>query len=95
MRRRLSESEFYVAGALLASQDQALALPSPQTVFKKNKDLGTGEMIQGLRALSVLPKNQGLIPSTHMAAHNCLSWLLTTVCHGCSQLSVMAAHNCP
>ena len=30
------------------------------------------EMAQQLRALSALPKILGSIPSTHMAAHNCL-----------------------
>ncbi|KRY94874.1 hypothetical protein T4B_12424 [Trichinella pseudospiralis] len=29
-------------------------------------------MAQRLRALAVLPKDLGSIPSTHMAAHNCL-----------------------
>ena len=32
----------------------------------------TREMAQQLRALSALPKILGSIPSTHMAAHNCL-----------------------
>ena len=30
------------------------------------------EMVQRLRALAALPENQGSIPSTHMAARNCL-----------------------
>jgi hypothetical protein len=34
----------------------------------KNILPGAGEMVQWLRALSVLPKDPGLIPSTHMAA---------------------------
>lgn len=29
-------------------------------------------MAQRLGALAALPKDQGLIPSTHMTAHNCL-----------------------
>ncbi|CAO2645611.1 hypothetical protein LEMLEM_LOCUS27546 [Lemmus lemmus] len=29
-------------------------------------------MAQWLRALTALPKDPGSIPSTHMAAHNCL-----------------------
>jgi len=37
-----------------------------------NKTTGAGEMVHGLRALAVLPGDPGLIPSTHMAAYNCL-----------------------
>lgn len=33
---------------------------------------GTGEMTQWLRALAALPEDPGLIPSTHVAAHNSL-----------------------
>ena len=33
---------------------------------------GAGEMAQRLRALTALPEDPGSIPSTHMAAHNCL-----------------------
>ena len=33
---------------------------------------GTGEMAQWLRALTALSEDPGSIPSTHMAAHNCL-----------------------
>ena len=33
-----------------------------------------GEMAQWLRALTAPPEDPGSIPSTHMAAHNCL-WL--------------------
>ena len=36
----------------------------------KNLILGAGEMAQWLRALTVLPEDLGLIPSTHKAAHN-------------------------
>jgi hypothetical protein len=39
----------------------------------KIKIAGAGEMAQWLRALSILPKDPGSIPSTHMAAHNCLT----------------------
>jgi hypothetical protein len=40
----------------------------------KNKlKLRAEEMAQWLRALAVLLENLGSIPSTHMAAHNCLS----------------------
>ncbi|KAK7798640.1 hypothetical protein U0070_002731 [Myodes glareolus] len=38
----------------------------------KKKIPGAGEMAQRLRALTALPEDPGLIPSTHMAAHNCL-----------------------
>jgi hypothetical protein len=30
------------------------------------------EMLQQLRALTALPEDPGLNPSTHMATHNCL-----------------------
>ncbi|XP_075822740.1 protein HIDE1 isoform X2 [Microtus pennsylvanicus] len=33
---------------------------------------GAGEMALRLRALTALPEDRGSIPSTHMAAHNCL-----------------------
>ena len=33
---------------------------------------GAEEMAQQLRALTALPEDPGSIPSTHMAAHNCL-----------------------
>ena len=33
--------------------------------------IGTGEMAQKLRALAALAEDLGVIPSTHMAAHNC------------------------
>ena len=33
---------------------------------------GAGEMAQWLGALTALPEDLGSIPSTHMAAHNCL-----------------------
>jgi hypothetical protein len=32
--------------------------------------MGTRNMVQRLRALVLLPENPGLIPSTHMVAHN-------------------------
>ena len=35
--------------------------------------LGTGVIVQWLRALTDLPEDLGSIPSTHMAAHNCNS----------------------
>jgi hypothetical protein len=38
----------------------------------KNMYNMTAEMAQWLRALTALPENQGSIPSTHMAIHNCL-----------------------
>lgn len=34
--------------------------------------LGTGQMIQWLRALAALSVELGLIPSTNMMAHTCL-----------------------
>ena len=53
-----------------------------QTKQQKNKRIKTqavdiskcvaGEMAQWLRALVVLVKDPGSIPSTHVAAHNCL-----------------------
>lgn len=33
---------------------------------------GVGEMAEWLRILVVLSEDMGLIPSTHIAAHNCL-----------------------
>ena len=33
---------------------------------------GTEQMAQRLRTLAVLPEDPGSIPSTYMAAHNCL-----------------------
>jgi hypothetical protein len=33
---------------------------------------GAGEMAQWLRALAALPDVKSSIPSSHMAAHNCL-----------------------
>ena len=41
-------------------------IPSP---IEKKK---AGEMAQWLRALTVLPEDPSSIPSTHMAAYNCL-----------------------
>ena len=38
----------------------------------KRDTLGAGEMGQWLGPLMVLPEDLGSIPSTHMAAHNCL-----------------------
>jgi hypothetical protein len=35
---------------------------------------GAGEMALQLRALAVLPKDLGSIPSTHEMAHNCLQF---------------------
>ena len=50
-----------------------------QTVFKLvftyetlKKWRGAGEVAQWLRALAALPEDQGSIPNTHMAVHNCL-----------------------
>ena len=37
----------------------------------KAKDL-SGEIAQRLRILAALPEDPSSIPSTHMAAHNCL-----------------------
>jgi hypothetical protein len=34
--------------------------------------LGDGEKAKWLRVLDTFPEYQGLIPSTQMAAHNCL-----------------------
>ena len=36
------------------------------------KEAVAGEMAQWIRALAALPEDPGSIPSTHMAAHNCL-----------------------
>lgn len=33
---------------------------------------GAGEMTQGLKALSVFPKDTGFIPRTHMATCDCV-----------------------
>jgi hypothetical protein len=33
---------------------------------------GAEEMVQGLSALNAFAKNPGLVPSTHMGAHNTL-----------------------
>ena len=38
----------------------------------ENMAVGAGEMAQRLRALTALPGDLGSVPSTHMAAHNCL-----------------------
>ena len=35
-------------------------------------NIGAGEMAQRLRALTAFPEDLGSIPSSHMAAHNCL-----------------------
>lgn len=35
--------------------------------------LGSGEMAQQSRALTVLPEGLGSVPNTHMVAHNCIS----------------------
>ena len=43
-----------------------------RSVFKITM-VGTGEMVQWLRALAPLPEDPGSIPSTHMAAHNGLT----------------------
>ena len=43
---------------------------SDQSLIKKIPR--AGEMAQQLRALAVLVEDQGSIPSTHMAVHNCL-----------------------
>ena len=42
----------------------------------KNTQMGAGEMAQWLRALAALPEVPRSIPSTHMVAHNHLSWNL-------------------
>jgi hypothetical protein len=36
----------------------------------KNNTLGPGEMAQWLRAFVPLTEDRGLIPNTHMVAHN-------------------------
>jgi hypothetical protein len=36
----------------------------------ESKCIGAGEMARGLRALIALAEDTGLIPSTHMMAHN-------------------------
>jgi hypothetical protein len=44
-----------------------------RTIFSyKKKETGTAEMALQLRVLAVIPKDLGSIPSTHMAAPNCL-----------------------
>jgi hypothetical protein len=40
--------------------------------FGKKIHVVAGEMAQQLRRLAALPGDPGSIPSTHMAAHNCL-----------------------
>ena len=40
--------------------------------WQRERMRGAGEMAQQLGALAVLPEDLGSIPSTHMAAHNCL-----------------------
>lgn len=42
-------------------------------IFKQELEVRAGEMTQQLRVLTALVGDSGLIPSTHMAAHNCLS----------------------
>jgi hypothetical protein len=39
---------------------------------KATTKLGAREMAQWLRTLASLSENPGSIPSTHIAAHNCL-----------------------
>jgi hypothetical protein len=39
---------------------------------KKKFKVGTGEVTQEVKNTANLPKDIGLIPSTHMVAHNCL-----------------------
>ena len=39
----------------------------------KNKKPRAGELVQWLGALAALPQDWSLIPSTHMAVHNCNS----------------------
>jgi hypothetical protein len=41
-------------------------------ILKKYYCAGAGEMAHQLGALAALPEDQASIPSTHMAAHNCL-----------------------
>jgi hypothetical protein len=50
---------------------RALSICSIMAIIKISK-LGAGEMTQWLRALTAFPEDLGSIPSTHMAAHNCL-----------------------
>ena len=38
----------------------------------KDNNAGAGEIAQWLRAPAALPEDPGLIPSTHVVAHNCL-----------------------
>jgi hypothetical protein len=42
------------------------------TDIKIKKNYGDGELAQRLRALSVLPEDQGSVLSTHMADHHLL-----------------------
>ena len=42
-----------------------------QSASLKNKDRGSGEMAEWLRALAALLEDLGSIPSTHMAVQNC------------------------
>ena len=48
-----------------------LTLRVPERNDQKCK-AGAGQMAQWLRALPALPEDLGSIPSTHVAAHNCL-----------------------
>jgi hypothetical protein len=41
-------------------------------IKKKKRNLRAGEIAQKLRALTALPEDPGSVPSTHIAAHNCL-----------------------
>jgi len=46
--------------------------PTVYLCTKLSKNPEAGEMAQWLRPPTALPENLGSIPSTHMAAHNCL-----------------------
>jgi hypothetical protein len=52
---------------------------------------GAREMAQQLRALAVLLEDLGSMPSTHVAAHNCLTLLARDPCHLVTSTSIRLA----
>lgn len=56
---------------------------SAEASLNKDLSLGPGEMVQWLRAWAALPKDQGSIPSTHMAP--VLGYLAPSHRHICRQ----------
>ena len=55
---------------------------------------GAGERSQRLRALTAFLEDLGEIPSTHMAAHKCLSLQLQEIWYAClASVSTRHTHN--